>query len=123
MKTLPPYPDREVVIPQGHVWVEGDNHFRTDDSNVFGPVRRAFLPLVGWLVRALRSLSLPQVSEGLIESKLLMLLWPPERFGVIPEPSDYLESEKPLNRYMRDALWRQEMRYARVTKAPVEEGP
>jgi inner membrane protease subunit 2 len=23
VKTLPPYPDREVHIPQGHVWVEG----------------------------------------------------------------------------------------------------
>lgn len=24
VKTLPPYPDFEVTIPQGHVWVEGE---------------------------------------------------------------------------------------------------
>lgn len=24
IKTLPPYPDAEVVIPEGHVWVEGE---------------------------------------------------------------------------------------------------
>ena len=23
VKTLPPYPDQEIVVPQGHVWVEG----------------------------------------------------------------------------------------------------
>lgn len=23
VKTLPPYPEKEVDIPQGHVWVEG----------------------------------------------------------------------------------------------------
>lgn len=23
VKTLPPYPDKEIVVPQGHVWVEG----------------------------------------------------------------------------------------------------
>jgi signal peptidase I len=23
VKTLPPYPDKEVMIPPGHVWVEG----------------------------------------------------------------------------------------------------
>jgi inner membrane protease subunit 2 len=56
VKTLPPYPDREVKIPQGHIWVEGinhrlhllgffpltiklgDEHFVSDDSNRFGPV-------------------------------------------------------------------------------------
>jgi mitochondrial inner membrane protease subunit 2 len=27
VKTLPPYPDTEVTIPPGHVWVEGVNIF------------------------------------------------------------------------------------------------
>lgn len=26
VKTLPPYPDAEVFIPEGHVWVEGETH-------------------------------------------------------------------------------------------------
>ncbi|KAF8192484.1 hypothetical protein BJ912DRAFT_924827 [Pholiota molesta] len=46
VKTLPPYPDTEVVVPENHVWVEGVKSFRnplgdepfwTDDSNRFGP--------------------------------------------------------------------------------------
>ena len=24
IKTLPPYPDAEVLVPEGHVWVEGE---------------------------------------------------------------------------------------------------
>lgn len=58
VKTLPPYPDTEVRIPEGHLWVEGqpsppqrpihriqrelppgDERFHSDDSNLFGPVR------------------------------------------------------------------------------------
>lgn len=40
VQTLPPYPDTEVLVPEGHIWVEGDEPFRTLDSNTFGPVRR-----------------------------------------------------------------------------------
>jgi type IV secretory pathway protease TraF len=39
VKTLPPYPDTEVVIPEGHGWLEGDAPFNSEDSNHFGPVR------------------------------------------------------------------------------------
>jgi hypothetical protein len=38
VKTLPPYPDMEVRVPDGHVWVEGDEPFHSADSNQFGPV-------------------------------------------------------------------------------------
>ncbi|KAI0939734.1 hypothetical protein AcW1_004664 [Taiwanofungus camphoratus] len=38
VRTLPPYPDAEIRVPPGHVWVEGDEAFRTEDSNTFGPV-------------------------------------------------------------------------------------
>ncbi|KAI8822972.1 peptidase S24/S26A/S26B/S26C [Fimicolochytrium jonesii] len=47
-----------VRIPRGHVWVESDEPFRGVDSNVFGPV-----PL------------------GLVESKVVAVLWPTDRFG------------------------------------------
>ena len=32
------YPEQEVVVPKGHVWVEGDNWRLTKDSNDYGPV-------------------------------------------------------------------------------------
>jgi mitochondrial inner membrane protease subunit 2 len=40
--TRPPYPDRVVRVPQGHIWVEGDIK-RTDksmDSNTYGPISK-----------------------------------------------------------------------------------
>ncbi|KAI0321837.1 peptidase S24/S26A/S26B/S26C, partial [Amylostereum chailletii] len=43
VKTLPPYPDKEVVIPTGHAWLEGDASFNSEDSNHFGPVPLALL--------------------------------------------------------------------------------
>ncbi|KAJ7368152.1 LexA signal peptidase [Mycena albidolilacea] len=55
--TRPPYLVREVRIPKNHVWVEGDG-FHSQDSNSFGPV-----PL------------------GLVDSRLLCLIWPVWRLG------------------------------------------
>ncbi|KAI0796567.1 LexA/Signal peptidase [Abortiporus biennis] len=94
VKTLPPYPDAEVCIPEGHAWVEGDEPFHSEDSNYFGPI-----PL------------------GLIDSKLDFIVWPPERWGALPTP------KAPDPRAPRDLNWRrdmadferQERRKARVT--------
>ncbi|KAL5488047.1 hypothetical protein ACEPAI_6155 [Sanghuangporus weigelae] len=58
VQTLPPYPVQEVKIPEGYVWVEGDEPFWTLDSNSWGPVPRA-----------------------LIDAKLIFILWPLVRFG------------------------------------------
>ncbi|OCH90709.1 LexA/Signal peptidase [Obba rivulosa] len=63
VKTLPPYPDTEVRIPEGHAWVEGDEPFRSEDSNWFGPV-----PL------------------ALIDSRLSFIVWPWERVGPLWAP-------------------------------------
>ncbi|KAG2106200.1 uncharacterized protein F5147DRAFT_701382 [Suillus discolor] len=63
VKTLPPYPDAEVFIPEGHVWVEGDEPFRTLDNNKFGPV-----PL------------------ALLDSKLMYIIWPLDRVGPLHPP-------------------------------------
>jgi hypothetical protein len=46
VKTLPPYPDAEIVIPVGHGWLEGDAPFNSEDSNHFGPVRVVFPDMV-----------------------------------------------------------------------------
>ena len=47
VKTLPPYPDTEVIVPEGHGWLEGDAPFNSEDSNHFGPVGVVFLSRVG----------------------------------------------------------------------------
>ncbi|KAJ7638697.1 peptidase S24/S26A/S26B/S26C, partial [Roridomyces roridus] len=68
VRTRAPYPQPEVRVPQGHIWVEGDA-FHTRDSNMFGPV-----PL------------------GLVDSKLAFIIWPYWRFGsptVLSSPRTY----------------------------------
>ncbi|PPQ67808.1 hypothetical protein CVT26_007055 [Gymnopilus dilepis] len=99
VQTLPPYPDKEVRIPEGYVWVEGDEHFLSADSNRFGPVPRA-----------------------LIQSKLVMLLWPPERFGPIGTKTTESSSRDPKEqRRILEELRREESRHSRVrvsTEAP-----
>ncbi|KAF8607925.1 LexA/Signal peptidase, partial [Ceratobasidium sp. AG-I] len=61
VETLPPYPDKTVRVPDGYAWVEGDEPFRSRDSNYFGPV-----PL------------------GLIESRISNIIWPLSRLGPVP---------------------------------------
>lgn len=34
--------DKQVRIPQGHCWIEGDEAFHSKDSNSFGPVSYFF---------------------------------------------------------------------------------
>ncbi|KAJ6629114.1 peptidase S24/S26A/S26B/S26C [Mycena sp. CBHHK59/15] len=63
VRTLPPYPEPEVRVPKGHIWVEGDA-FHSQDSNSFGPV-----PL------------------GLVDSKLVCLIWPLWRLGSLKVPA------------------------------------
>lgn len=58
IKTFPPYPLNEVIVPEGHVWVEGDQPFRSLDSNSFGPI-----PL------------------ALVEAKPCYIVWPLHRLG------------------------------------------
>ncbi|KAJ6539227.1 peptidase S24/S26A/S26B/S26C, partial [Mycena capillaripes] len=62
VRTLPPYPEAEVHVPKGHIWVEGDA-FHSQDSNSFGPV-----PL------------------GLVDSRLVCLIWPFWRVGFSTTP-------------------------------------
>nr|XP_027205373.1 mitochondrial inner membrane protease subunit 2-like [Dermatophagoides pteronyssinus] len=46
-----------IRIPKGHCWVEGDNHTKSMDSNIFGPV-----------------------SVGLITAQAKYIIWPPKRW-------------------------------------------
>ncbi|NP_001337890.1 mitochondrial inner membrane protease subunit 2 isoform b [Homo sapiens] len=49
--------NRYVKVPRGHIWVEGDHHGHSFDSNSFGPV-----------------------SLGLLHAHATHILWPPERW-------------------------------------------
>ncbi|AQK48968.1 Inner membrane protease subunit 1, nuclear encoding mitochondrial protein, mRNA [Zea mays] len=53
---------RTVVVPQDHVWVQGDNIFASNDSRQFGAV-----------------------PYGLITGKIFCRVWPPESFGAIDD--------------------------------------
>jgi len=50
-----------VVVPPGHVWLEGDNWRLSTDSNYYGPV-----------------------SKGLITGKATSVIWPWDRKGKVP---------------------------------------
>ncbi|XP_062161082.1 mitochondrial ATP-independent inner membrane protease subunit 1a-like [Alnus glutinosa] len=47
-----------VVVPKGHVWIEGDNIYASRDSRQYGPV-----------------------PYGLVEGKIFWKIWPPKEFG------------------------------------------
>ncbi|KAM5534301.1 hypothetical protein V8D89_012029 [Ganoderma adspersum] len=100
VRTLPPYPDAEVRVPVGCAWVEGDEPFRTEDSNRFGPV-----PL------------------GLIESRLSFILWPWERIGPLGQPLVARHDAKrgtPGWRKSQADLEREKWRASRITIAPTQ---
>ncbi|KAH7920812.1 LexA/Signal peptidase [Leucogyrophana mollusca] len=82
VKTLPPYPDAEVLVPPGHIWVEGDEPFRTLDSNKFGPVPVA-----------------------LLDSKLSHIVWPLDRAGPLRQPTAPIAKRGSP----RDSQWYREM--------------
>ncbi|KZT12811.1 LexA/Signal peptidase [Laetiporus sulphureus 93-53] len=94
IKTLPPYPDAEVRVPKGHVWVEGDEPFHSEDSNTFGPV-----PL------------------ALIDSKLSFVVWPLDRYGPLRKPSapDPKAPRTPAWRLEKSASDHEQWRCSRVT--------
>ncbi|KAI8052809.1 peptidase S24/S26A/S26B/S26C [Syncephalis plumigaleata] len=49
-----------ITVPRGHCWVEGDDPFHSRDSNAFGPV-----------------------PVGLIQSRVVCVVWPLRRFGTL----------------------------------------
>ncbi|CAE8603920.1 unnamed protein product [Polarella glacialis] len=51
---------REVVVPRGHVWLQGDNRAASHDSRHYGPV-----------------------PVGLLQGKVRAKLWPPTEIGPI----------------------------------------
>ncbi|XP_060784188.1 mitochondrial inner membrane protease subunit 2 [Neoarius graeffei] len=66
IKTLG-YKNRYIRVPDGHLWIEGDHHGHSFDSNTFGPV-----------------------SLGLLHGRASHIIWPPNRWQRIRScvPSD-----------------------------------
>lgn len=58
------YNGRYRKIPKGHLWVEGDNKSKSHDSRNFGPI-----------------------SYGLVYTRAVYRIWPPNRIGVLPKNS------------------------------------
>ncbi|CAK9111046.1 Mitochondrial inner membrane protease subunit 1 (IMP1-like protein) [Durusdinium trenchii] len=50
--------EKEVLVPRGHVWLEGDNKSASHDSRHYGPV-----------------------PVGLLQGKVRLKLWPPLEIG------------------------------------------
>eukprot|EP00747_Dinoflagellata_sp_TGD_P167036 gnl/TRDRNA2_/TRDRNA2_190777_c0_seq1.p1 gnl/TRDRNA2_/TRDRNA2_190777_c0~~gnl/TRDRNA2_/TRDRNA2_190777_c0_seq1.p1 ORF type:complete len:184 (-),score=26.27 gnl/TRDRNA2_/TRDRNA2_190777_c0_seq1:37-588(-) len=59
-----PSDDREVTVPRGHVWLEGDNSAVSQDSRHYGPV-----------------------PVGLLQGKVCAKLWPLHEMGVVHRKS------------------------------------
>ncbi|WCJ32361.1 Mitochondrial inner membrane protease subunit 1 [Euphorbia peplus] len=49
---------RTIQVPEGHVWIQGDNMYASTDSRYYGPV-----------------------PYGLIQGKVFLRVWPPHGFG------------------------------------------
>ncbi|KAL5774051.1 hypothetical protein ACOSP7_011608 [Xanthoceras sorbifolium] len=54
-----------VVVPKGHIWVEGDNIYHSNDSRNFGAV-----------------------PYGLLQGKVFWRIWPPKDFGSLQQRAD-----------------------------------
>ncbi|XP_072341409.1 mitochondrial inner membrane protease subunit 2 [Scyliorhinus torazame] len=63
--------NRYIKIPNGHLWIEGDHHGHSFDSNVFGPV-----------------------SLGLVHARASHIIWPPNRWMKLQ--TDLPEERRPL---------------------------
>ncbi|KIM29394.1 hypothetical protein M408DRAFT_67929, partial [Serendipita vermifera MAFF 305830] len=58
--TRGPKEKTRVLVPEGRIWIEGDESFRSRDSNMYGPV-----PL------------------GCVQGRVFAIVWPPNRVGLL----------------------------------------
>ncbi|XP_026723848.1 mitochondrial inner membrane protease subunit 2 isoform X3 [Athene cunicularia] len=64
------YKKKYVKVPHGHIWVEGDHHGHSFDSNAFGPQAGA----------QEAGKEHVKVSLGLLHARATHILWPPQRW-------------------------------------------
>ncbi|XP_029472821.1 mitochondrial inner membrane protease subunit 2 isoform X1 [Rhinatrema bivittatum] len=84
------YKNRYVKIPGGHVWVEGDHHGHSFDSNSFGPVPLGAFSYIS-------SLGF-RISLGLLHGQATHILWPPSRWqklkSILPSKRNPVQGEE-----------------------------
>ena len=131
VKTLPPYPDQEIVVPQGHVWVEGlilpyilffykiiQEPYRRwtflqrwQQSFWSGTISNSSIlaHLFYWLFFFCK------IPRALLDSKLVMIIWPLSRFGPINRPELPPNNYGQANRLAMTQLEREKARHSRVS--------
>lgn len=80
-------PPVEIIVPRGHIWIEGDNPKNSTDSRYYGPVPQA-----------------------LIRGRVLMKIWPIWEFGPIPSAPPrrrFSELRRDFDSRIRDAKQRE----------------
>ncbi|XP_029417351.1 mitochondrial inner membrane protease subunit 2 isoform X1 [Nannospalax galili] len=81
--------NRYVKVPRGHMWVEGDHHGHSFDSNSFGPEENK---------NYMKDIVFTTVSLGLLHALATHILWPPERWqkleSVLPPERFPVQSEE-----------------------------
>ncbi|XP_021109558.1 mitochondrial inner membrane protease subunit 2 isoform X3 [Heterocephalus glaber] len=84
--------NRYVKVPRGHIWVEGDHHGHSFDSNSFGPGSNSGSCACDAGGRT------TEVSLGLLHAHATHILWPPERWqkleSVLPPERSPVPSEE-----------------------------
>lgn len=93
---------------------QGDEPFHSDDSNLLGPVRPQEFTSYHLL-----TCYLAKVPAALVESKLVFILWPPNRFGRLQKPDLPLAKNGPVYRHAMALFEKDLSRKARVTRDPL----
>ncbi|XP_051474002.1 mitochondrial inner membrane protease subunit 2 isoform X1 [Apus apus] len=93
------YKKKYVKVPRGHIWVEGDHHGHSFDSNAFGPLCSA--DCVELFIQKISSKQMSttfKVSLGLLHARATHILWPPQRwqklYPVLPPERKPLQREQ-----------------------------
>jgi len=71
----PRHSDAKLQVPQGHIWLQGDNMVNSMDSRMFGPVPR-----------------------GLVKGKVVMKLFPFNEMGRIQNNTQFSDAPPPAPR-------------------------
>lgn len=86
VKTREPYPAEIVTVPEGQVWVEGDESFHSMDSNYYGPVNHEPRPHCPNRFQKRNLMYDPeQIPKGLVTARVTHVVFPFARAGRIAE--------------------------------------
>ena len=82
-------PSQRIVIPDGHVWIAGDNAAHSRDSRLYGPVPIALIrgKLQARVSHRIRSFVL------VMHSKFTVQIWPPRDITLFRNPTTFIECD------------------------------